>query len=136
MKGKTIFNWMIKFLVFKVFYKIFKKTNLISIFVLILRTFRDMLWFLDPGIQDSRSALELASFDWYQHVGYKSHSVYVKKLDFQLKISIFHHFWKIPEIFWNPGYCLEVAIFLPIWHIGRQFNLIFVTEHEFWFDEF
>ena len=52
--------------------------------------FGDMLWCLDPGIQDSmipgfqdsRSALELASFDWFQHVGYESHSVYVKKLDF------------------------------------------------------
>ena len=37
-----------------VFYKIFKKTNLSSIFVLILRTFGHMLWFLDPGIKDSR----------------------------------------------------------------------------------
>ena len=36
----------------------------------------------NPGFQDSRSALELASFDWYQHVGYESHSVYVKELDF------------------------------------------------------
>ena len=68
----------------------------------------------NPGFQDSRSALELASFDWFQHVGYESHSVYVKKLDFEHRISKFHHSWKLPEISWNPGYCLEVAIFLPI----------------------
>ena len=75
----------------------------------------------NPGFQDSRSALELASFDWYQHVGYESHSVYVKKLDFQHRISTFHHSWKLPGIFWNPGYCLEVTIF---WCIGHRFILI------------
>ena len=68
----------------------------------------------NPGFQDSRSALELASFDWYQHVGYESHSVYVKKLDFQHRISKFHHSWKIPKILWNFGYCLEMANFLLI----------------------
>ena len=68
----------------------------------------------NPGFQDSRSALELASFDWFQHVGYESHSVYVKKLDFQHRISKFHHSWKLPEIFWNSGYRLEMADFLPI----------------------
>ena len=68
----------------------------------------------NPGFQDSRSALELASFDWFQHVGYESHSVYVKKLDFQHRISKFHHSWKLPGIFWNSGYCLEMANFLPI----------------------
>ena len=41
----------------------------------------------NPGFQDSRSALELASFDWFQHIGYESHSVYVKKLYFEHRIS-------------------------------------------------
>ena len=95
-------------------FMIFLKNNLHSIFVLIFCTFEDMSWFRDPGIQDSRSALELASFDWYQHVGYESHSVYIKKLDFQHRISKFHHSWKLPEIFWNSGYRLEMANFLPI----------------------
>ena len=67
-----------------------------------------------PEFQDSGSALELASFDSYQHVGYESQSVYVKKLDFQHRISKFHHSWKLPEIFWNSGYRLEMAGFLPI----------------------
>ena len=60
-----------------------------------------------PEFQDSGSDLELASFNWYQHIGYESRSFYVKKLDFQHRISKFHHSWKLPEIFWNSGYCLK-----------------------------
>ena len=85
----------------------------------------------NPGFQDSRSALELASFDWFQHVGYESHSVYVKKLDFQHRISKFHHSWKLPEIFWNSGYCLEMANFLPISTYRVPFPLIFFLKQDF-----
>ena len=57
-----------------------------------------------PGFQDSGSALELASFDWYQHIGYESHSVYAKKLDFQHIISKFQAISRVPENFWKfPG---------------------------------
>ena len=59
----------------------------------------------NPGFQDSRKALELASFDWFQHVGYISHSFLVKELDFQCRIWKLHHSWKLPEISWNSGYC-------------------------------
>ena len=44
------------------------------------------------GFQDLGNALEFANFDWFRYVGYFSHSVYVKKLDFltqNLKISSF-----------------------------------------------
>ena len=68
----------------------------------------------NPGFQDSRIALTLAICDWFQHVGYELYSVYVKKLDFEQRISKFHHSRKLPDIFWNSGYHLEVAIFLPI----------------------
>ena len=90
-----------------------------NIFVLILRTFGDVLnfWTLEsriPGFQDSRSALELASFDWFQHVGYFSQTAYVKKVNFQHIISKFHNSWKVPGIYWNSGFCLEMANFLPI----------------------
>ena len=47
-------------------------------------------------------------------VGYEFHSVYAKKPDFEDRNSKFHHSWTLPEIFWNSGYCLELAIFLPI----------------------
>ena len=79
----------------------------------------------NPGFQDSRSALELANFGWYQHVGYESHSVYVKKLDFKHRNSKFHHSWKLPEIFWYSGYCLEMANFLPILTNWASFQLNF-----------
>ena len=65
-----------------------------------------------PGTLDI--ALELASFDWFQYIGYIFHSIFVKELDFQCKISKFYHSWKLPEIFWNSGYCLEITDFLPI----------------------
>ena len=90
-----------------------------------------MSWFLDPGIQDSRSALELANFDWFQHVGYQSHSVYVNKLDFQPRISKFHHSWKLLEIFWNSGYRMEMANFLPISMYRVLFHSVFGLEHDF-----
>ena len=56
-----------------------------------------------PGTLDI--ALELASFDWFQHMGYVSHSFLVKELDFQCRIWKLHHSWKLPEISWNSGYC-------------------------------
>ena len=68
----------------------------------------------NPGFQDSSSALELASFDWYQHVGYESHSVYVKELEFQSGIPKFHHSWNLPGIIWNSGIPLEISYFLTI----------------------
>ena len=85
----------------------------------------------NPGFLDFRIALELAIFDWFQHLGYESCSVYVKKLDFEQGISKYYHSWTFPEIFWNPGYHLEMAIFWTFWRVGHQFNRIFVTKHEF-----
>ena len=64
-----------------------------------------------PGIQKSRSALELAILDPFQGMGHFFHSIFVKELDFQCKISKFYHSWKLPLIFWNSGYCLELAFF-------------------------
>ena len=84
----------------------------------------------NPGFQDSRSALELASFDWYQHVGYESHSVYVKELEFQSWIPKFHHSWNLPGIFWNSGYCLEIANFLSFLTYWASITLSFC--HCFW----
>ena len=67
-----------------------------------------------PGIQKSRSALALAILDPFQVMGHFFHSIFVKELDFQCKISKSHHSWKLPEIFWNSGYCLEMGNFFPI----------------------
>ena len=67
-----------------------------------------------PGIQKSRSALELAILDPFQGMGHYSHSIFVKELDFQCKIQIFYQSWKLPEIFWNSGYHLEMDHFRPI----------------------
>ena len=97
----------------------------------------------NPGFQDSRSALELASFDWYQHVGYESQSVYVKTLDFQHRILKFHHSWKLPEIFWNSGIPLEMVNVLPnstyrvwiplslcqeTWFLTQNFKILSILE--------
>ena len=65
----------------------------------------------NPGFQDSRKALELASFDWFQNMGYVSHSFLVKQLDFECRISKLHHSWKLPEISWNSGYCPGIGQF-------------------------
>ena len=96
-----------------VFYKILKELTLVAY----LHYFLHYITISGPwnlGFQDSRSALELASLGLYHHVGYESYSVFVKKLDFQHRISKFHHSWKLPEIFWNSGYHLEMTNFLPI----------------------
>ena len=71
-----------------------------------------------PGIfQELCRTLE---FPWkfpifwqFQGIGYFSHSVFVKELDFQYEIPIFHHSWNLPGITWNSGMPLELAIFLP-----------------------
>ena len=77
----------------------------------------------NPGFQDYRSALELASFDWYQHVGYKSHSVYVKNLIFNTEFQYFiisgkfQKFSGTLDIAWK-------AIFCYCWCICHHFKLI------------
>ena len=70
-----------------------------------------------PGFQDSGSALELANFDWYQHLGYESQSVYDEKLDFQHRISKFQAISrKLLEVFRNYEilkFCVENQVSWP-----------------------
>ena len=86
----------------------------------------------NPGFQDSRSALELASFDWYQHVGYESHSVYVKKLDFQHRISKFHHSWNFQKFSGTLDITWKWPIFWPYQCIGYFSHSFFGLEKDFY----
>ena len=67
----------------------------------------------NPDIQESWNPLDFEWFGQFQCIRYFSHSVFVKELDFQYEIPIFHHSWNLPGITWNSGMPLELAIFLP-----------------------
>ena len=84
-----------------------------------------------PDIQKCWNPLDLACYYQCQCIWYFSHSIFVLELDFQCRISKFHHSWNLPGITWNSNIVLESAVFCQIWHFWYQFNLIFVTELEF-----
>ena len=64
-----------------------------------------------PDIQKCWNPLDLACYYQCQCIWYFSHSMFVLELDFQCRISKFHHSWKLPEIFWNSGYCPGIGYF-------------------------
>ena len=87
--------------------------------------------FWNPGFQDSRKALELATFDWFQYIWYISHSILVKELDFQCRILKLLHSWKLPEISWNSGYWPGIGQFwlISIYRVYFPLN----SSQETWF---
>ena len=76
-------------------------------------------------------ALELAIVNWFQYIGYLFHSFLVKELDFQYRISKFHHSWKLSEIFWNSGYHPGIGYFFLISTYRVFFHSSLVKELDF-----
>ena len=66
-----------------------------------------------PGIQKSRSALELAILDPFQGMGHFFHSIFVKELDFSAKFQNliipgnFQKFSGTLEITWNWSFLIQ-----------------------------
>ena len=90
--------------------------------------------FPDFQIPDSRksgNSLEMAVFHKLQHIRYFSHSVWVPKLGFYLRIFEFSFCWnfQIPEN-------LEMAIFHKLQHISYFFHSVLFTEFDFSFGIF
>ena len=85
----------------------------------------------NPGFQDPRSALELASFDWFQHVGYESHSIYVKDLEFQSGIPKFYPSWNLPGITGTLELLWKWSIFFQNQSIEYFSNSVFGIELDF-----
>ena len=110
-----------------------KRNGIHSIFVWIVSPFRDRSWFLYPesripGIHKCTGIGYFRLVLWCREF---SHSVYIKKLDIQHRISKFLRSWKLWEKISKSGYRLQIAIFLPFWPNGHQFKLFFGTEHDF-----
>ena len=76
-------------------------------------------------------ALVLASFDKFHYIGFISHSILVKELDFQCRIWKLHHSWKLPEISWNSGYWPGIGQFwlISIYRVYFPLN----SSQETWF---
>ena len=94
-------------------------------------------------------ALELATFNWFQHIRYLFNSFLFKELDFQYGISKFYHSWKLPDIFsgYHPGigyfYLISrYRVFFPpifcqgTWFLMQNFKIPSILETSRRFLEF
>ena len=80
---------------------------------------------LDSRLPEIQNCPGIGKFGPFLIYGIFSHSIFVKELHFQCKISIFHQSWKLPEIFWNSGYHLEMNRFMPILTYWASIQLYF-----------
>ena len=85
----------------------------------------------NPGFQDSRKALELACFDWFQNMGYHSHSFLSRNLILNVEFENYinpGNFQKFPGTL---DIDLELASFDWFQYIGYIFHSILVKDLDF-----